>query len=150
MIASLDLDERSIELIVTQTVSPITNLEPHARTRHWKLNQSLLPFLGLFFRQSECVWKWHIFTKWSFHKKLWWTRGYGGTLFSDKPICIQWLTRKSWSFRAATKINSTGYITLHSLKSLTILDELPLTIPILPGLGRDVKEAGRPSWQLHR
>ena len=85
-----------------------------------------------------------------FNKKLWWTRGYGGTLFSDKPICIQWLTRKSWSFRAATKINSAGYITLHSLKSLTILDELPLTIPILPGLGRDVKEAGRPSWQLHR
>ena len=45
-------------------------LKPHARTRHRKLNQSLLPFLGLFFRQSECVWKWHIFTKWLFQQKV--------------------------------------------------------------------------------
>jgi hypothetical protein len=50
MIASLDLDERSIELIVTQTVSPITNLETPRTDQALKTQPIFASISGSFFQ----------------------------------------------------------------------------------------------------
>ena len=97
MIASLDLDERSIELIVTQTVSPITNLETPRTDQAPKTKPIFASISGSFF---QAIW---VCLKMAyFHEMAISTKSYGEpedmevpyfqtnpSVFSDSPAKVE-------------------------------------------------------------